>query len=67
MTQVREIPSVFETDADGEAIGIVHVYCSEDCRNRNDLPFGENTVYGLSHWQDLCDGITCETCGKSLD
>lgn len=61
-----EIHTIFETDEDGEATGIVHTYCSDDCREKNTLPLTEATVYGLSQFDHLCDETVCESCGTPL-
>lgn len=61
-----QIPSIFETDEDGEATGTVHSFCSEDCRNASPLPCGERTVFGLSFLNFFAEGQLCETCGKAL-
>jgi hypothetical protein len=65
---VRQIPVMFETRVDEvrgvEATGIVHAFCTTECRDRYD---GPDAASGTSYVEDFAnDDLGCETCGAVL-
>jgi hypothetical protein len=67
----RTCPAIFEL-CDGEAIGIVRVYCSQECREKDDKVYREDVSSPTD--VQLCHGESpipaqahCWNCDKPLD
>lgn len=60
------LPCLFELDENGEATGVVALYCSQDCLTK-DSPGFERFEQGKSHINDICSGAECWHCGEPFE
>lgn len=69
-TQERQVHVFFEVDVDTEeATGMVHFYCSDECRSADGVVTPEDVklVPGETSIVDVPDDMHCETCSGPLD
>ena len=58
------VPAIYEVDENGDATGVVHFFCSEDCRASHILLALNGYVDGDD--SDWIEGTVCEQCNKPL-
>jgi len=57
------VPALFEVDADGNAEGIIHYFCTENCRDFFEPEEGHRVMPRDAQY---IRGTICEECGESL-
>lgn len=64
MTTTAYLPVLYEIDADGEATGTIHFYCSAACRETFDGEMLNDAVRVIAGNDcDAIDQTVCEGCG----